>query len=192
MKNKILKILLIISLFFSSIFLNINTNISAADAVKEDTGFIWTSSKNIEDWFNKEMERRMDELQKQLDDRIITDSEYSIKMLELQEEKEKFWTLKEAITLTAEELRNWDIIFQNIPYMIQYSTNFILKFIWSVSMLVIIYWAFMFAFWSLSSDKSKWRDAIIYWLIWFVVSSLAWVLLRVIIANLTNLASSAS
>jgi len=60
-------------------------------------------------------------------------------MLELQEEEKNFGTIKEAITLTAEELRNGDIIFQNIPYMIQYSTNFILKFIGSIAMLVIIY-----------------------------------------------------
>ena len=188
MKNKLLKILLILSLFLSSIFFSVNTNINAKEStLEEDTGFIWTLSKNIEEWFNEEIKKRQDKLKADVDAKIITESEYAIRMLELQEEEKNFGTIKEAITLTAEELRNGDIIFQNIPYMIQYSTNFILKFIGSIAMLVIIYWAFMFSFGSLSSDKSKWRDAIIYWLMWFVVASLAWVILNIVVTNLVSI-----
>jgi len=41
MKNKLLKILLILSLFLSSIFFSVNTNINAKEStLEEDTGFI--------------------------------------------------------------------------------------------------------------------------------------------------------
>lgn len=190
MKNKILKTLLILSLFISGIFFSINNNINAEEStLEEDTGFIWTLSKDEDEWLKKILEK-FDDLELKLASGEISESEYSILLLELQEERDSYETEREAITLTAEELRNGDIIFQNIPYMIQYSTNFILKFIGSIAMLVIIYWAFMFAFGSLSSDKSKWRDAIIYWLMWFVVASLAWVILNTVVVNLASLTNN--
>ena len=82
------------------------------------------------------------------------------------------------------KLRNWNISFGEIPWMILYVINFLLWIVATVYMIMIIVWAFQLMLWSVSSEKNKWKDSIKWWIIWFLVSAGAWFIMRLVIWNL--------
>jgi len=86
-------------------------------------------------------------------------------------------------TITAEDLRKWEIHTDNIPNIIVWATDYIMWFAWTIALIFIIIWAYQILFGSLSQDKSKWRNTIIMAITWFAVASLAWIIVKMIIDN---------
>ncbi len=87
-------------------------------------------------------------------------------------------------SLTKEEVRNWDIHFEDIPNIIRWIIDLLLWFAWTVAIIFIIIWAYKILFWSITQDKSKWKDTIIMALTWFAISSLARFIISFLISNI--------
>lgn len=87
-------------------------------------------------------------------------------------------------SLTKEEVRSWDIHFEDIPNILRWIIDLLLWFAWTVAIIFIIIWAYKILFWSITQDKSKWKDTIIMALTWFAISSLAWFIISFLISNL--------
>lgn len=86
--------------------------------------------------------------------------------------------------VSQDKIRRWDIHTDDIPWIIVYAINFLMWIAWTISIIFIIIWAYQIAFWSLSQDKSKWKETITLALAWFVLASLSWVILKLVISNL--------
>lgn len=82
-----------------------------------------------------------------------------------------------------EKLRNWDVGIDQIPKTITSVTSFIIGFGATLSMLMIIVGAFRLAL-PTSDNKQKWKDAIMYWIIGFIVTLSSWFIVNTLIANL--------
>ncbi len=90
-----------------------------------------------------------------------------------------FWN-----STTVNNLRNWNITFDDIPKMIKAITEFILGFSATISMIMIIVWALQIALGSVENDTKKWKATIQYGIIGFAVSVSAWFIVNAIVANL--------
>ena len=85
---------------------------------------------------------------------------------------------------------NWDKIkkgheiwFEDIPNFMTSAINFLMWIAATISIIFIIVWAYKILFWSISQDKTKWRDTI-FMAIWgFVIASLAWFIVKLILDN---------
>lgn len=84
---------------------------------------------------------------------------------------------------TVEKLKTWNIHTDDIPWIVSYAIDFFMGIAWTIAVIFIIIWAYNIAFWSLSWDKSKWKETIFLALAWFVLASLSWVILKLIIDN---------
>lgn len=81
------------------------------------------------------------------------------------------------------KLKSWDVWFEDIPGIITYAINFLMSIAATISIIFIIIWAYKILFWSLSQDKTKWRDTI-FMAIWgFIIASLAWFIIKLILSN---------
>ena len=83
------------------------------------------------------------------------------------------------------DIREWNIHTENIPCIIKSAIDFLMWLAWTIAVIFVIVWAYKILFWSLEQDKTKWKDTI-FMAIWgFVLASLAWVIIKVIIDNLS-------
>ncbi len=84
------------------------------------------------------------------------------------------------------KLRSWDINLDDIPNMIKNAIEFFLWISGTVSIIFIIIWWYQIIFGSLSQDKTKWRNTVLFALGWFIISTLAWFIVQFIFANFTK------
>lgn len=84
---------------------------------------------------------------------------------------------------TKTKLRNWDIHTSDIPNIISFAIDFLMWFAATISIIFIIIWAYKLALWSLENDKSKWKETIILALGGFILASISWLILKLIIDN---------
>ena len=94
-----------------------------------------------------------------------------------------FWN-NTGSSLTKIKVKEWDIHIDDIPNIIKWMIDFLLSFAWTIAIIFIIIWAYKILFWSLTQDKSKWKETIIMALTWFAISSLAWFIINFLISNL--------
>ena len=80
-------------------------------------------------------------------------------------------------------LRSWDIWFWDIANMITNAINFFMWIAATVSVIFIIIWAYKILFGSISQDKTKWRDTILMAIWGFIIASLAWFIIKIILDN---------
>jgi hypothetical protein len=80
-------------------------------------------------------------------------------------------------------LKTWDIWFSDIPVMITYAINFFMWIAATISVIFIIIWAYKILFGSISQDKTKWRDTIFMAITGFIIASLAWLIIKLILDN---------
>ena len=90
-----------------------------------------------------------------------------------------FWGLSEN------EIREWNIHTDDIPWIVKWAIDFFINIAWSIAIIFIIIWAYKILFGSLEQDKTKWKDTIIMALGWFAIASLAWFIIKIIIDNLS-------
>lgn len=93
-----------------------------------------------------------------------------------------FWA-DNYLWVDNDKLRNWNVWIDDIPKTINSFTGFVISTWAIISMLMIIYWAFRFAL-PTSDNKQKWKDAVMYGIIWLVVTLSSWFIVNVIISNL--------
>jgi len=82
------------------------------------------------------------------------------------------------------DLRNGNVDINDIPVAIQSLINFFLSIAWTITVIFVIVWAYKILFGSLQQDKTKWKNTIIMALSGFALASLAWAIIKVILANL--------
>ena len=80
-------------------------------------------------------------------------------------------------------LRNWDIELSDISEIITNAINFFMWIAATVSVIFIIIWAYKILFGSISQDKTKWRDTILMAIGGFIIASLAWFIIKLILDN---------
>lgn len=95
------------------------------------------------------------------------------------------WTWSDAAKDTEIALKNWDIHIEDIPNILNWAIDFFMTIAWTISIIFIIVWAYKILFGSLEQDKTKWKDTIIMALGWFAIASLAWLIIKFIISNLS-------
>lgn len=83
-----------------------------------------------------------------------------------------------------EKLKNWhEIWFDDIPVFVTNAINFLMWIAATIAIIFIIIWAYKILFGSISQDKTKWRDTI-FMAIWgFIIASLAWFIVKLILDN---------
>jgi hypothetical protein len=86
---------------------------------------------------------------------------------------------------TVQDIREWNIHVSDFPNMIRYMIDIFLWFAWTIALIFIIIWAYQVAFWSLSDNKTQWKETIIMALSGFVLAAMAWVIIKFILQNLT-------
>jgi len=94
-----------------------------------------------------------------------------------------WWILWDS--LSEKELRSWDIHTEDIPDIIKWAIDFMMSIAWTVAIIFIIIWAYYVLFWSFDGDKSKGKNTIIMALTWFVIAALAWVIIKLLVDNLS-------
>jgi len=82
-------------------------------------------------------------------------------------------------------LRKWDVHLDDIPNAIRSAIDFFMGIAGTISVIFIIIGAYKILFGSLQQDKTKGRDTIIMALGGFALAALAWVIIKVILANLS-------
>lgn len=93
------------------------------------------------------------------------------------------WDFKWDDAKTEEALRTWDIHIDDIPNILTWSINFFLWIAGTISIIFIIIWAYQILFWSLTQDPAKWKNTIIMAIVWFVIATLSWFIIKLIIDN---------
>ena len=82
-------------------------------------------------------------------------------------------------------LRDGDVHIDDIPVAIWSAIDFFMSIAWTIAVIFVIIWAYKILFWSIQQDKTKWRDTIIMALWGFALAALSWMIIKVIISNLT-------
>lgn len=93
------------------------------------------------------------------------------------------WVLAKKWSEEAKHLKSWDVWFADIPNMITYAINFLMWIAATISVIFIIIWAYKILFGSISQDKTKWRDTILMAIWGFIIASLAWFIIKLILDN---------
>lgn len=93
------------------------------------------------------------------------------------------WLLWDS--LSNDQLRKWNIHLDDIPLIIKWAIDFWISIAWTISIIFIIIWAYQILFWSIEQDKSKWKNTIVMAIWWFIIASLAWFIIKLIIDNLS-------
>jgi len=86
-------------------------------------------------------------------------------------------------TWVTKKIREWDIHADDIPKILSSAVDYLMSFAATISIIFIIIWAYKLALWSLENDKSKWKETILLALGWFILASLSWVILKLVIDN---------
>ena len=84
---------------------------------------------------------------------------------------------------TWTKLRDWSVDLWMIPWMITYAIDFFMWIAATISVIFIIIWAYKILFGSISQDKTKWRDTILMAIWGFIIASLAWFIIKLILDN---------
>ncbi len=84
---------------------------------------------------------------------------------------------------TNEKLRSWNITTEDIPKMLTNMIDFGINIAWTIAIIFIIIWAYKLLFGAIEQDKSKWKNTIIMAIWGFVIASLAWFIIRLILDN---------
>ena len=84
---------------------------------------------------------------------------------------------------TWKKLRDGSISVSDIPNMITYAINFFMWIAATISVIFIIIWAYKILFGSISQDKTKWRDTILMAIWGFIIASLAWFIIKLVLDN---------
>lgn len=85
--------------------------------------------------------------------------------------------------LTQDQVRRGEISIDDIPWILRSFIDFWMWVAWTVAVIFVIIWAYQILFWSIEQDKSKWKNTIFMAIMWFVIASLAWFIIRLIIDN---------
>ncbi len=93
------------------------------------------------------------------------------------------WVLGGIWESAVEKIRTWDIHSEDIPKILQWATDYLMWFAATIAIIFIIIWAYKVAIWSLSGDKSEWKKTIFLALWGFVLASVSWLILKLIIDN---------
>jgi hypothetical protein len=81
------------------------------------------------------------------------------------------------------KLRNGDVSLEDIPKAITSLIDFFMSIAGTIAVIFIIIGAYKILFWSLQQDKTKGRDTIIMALTGFALAALAWMIVKIILAN---------
>ena len=84
---------------------------------------------------------------------------------------------------TWNKLKKWTIWFWDIPNIITYAIDFFMWIAATISVIFIIIWSYKILFGSISQDKTKWRDTILMAIWGFIIASLAWFIIKMILDN---------
>ncbi len=95
------------------------------------------------------------------------------------------WDFKWEEKETSKALREWDIHMEDIPVILKWAINFFMWLAWTIAIIFIIIWAYQILFGSLEQDKTKWKNTIIMALWWFAIASLAWLIIKFLLENLS-------
>lgn len=95
------------------------------------------------------------------------------------------WTWTWAADETAKALREWDIHMEDIPNILKWAIDFFMWIAWTIAIIFIIIWAYQILFGSLEQDKTKWKNTIIMALWGFAIASLAWLIIKFLLENLS-------
>ena len=87
--------------------------------------------------------------------------------------------------ISNSDLRRWNVSLDDIPRAIKSMIDFFLGIAATISVIFIVVWAYKILFGSLQQDKTKWRDTIIAALWGLAIALLAWLIIRLIIDNLS-------
>lgn len=87
--------------------------------------------------------------------------------------------------VSASKLRNWDIHLQDIPKMISFAVDFLMWIAWTISIIFIIIWAYKLMLWQLQNDNSQWKETITLAILWLILSSISWIIMKILIDNFT-------
>lgn len=90
-------------------------------------------------------------------------------------------------SVSAQDLREWNVNLDTIPNMIVSATNFLMWIAGTIAVIFVILWAYQLLFGSLQQDKTKWRNTILMALGGFAIASLAWFIVKLIIDNFLSL-----
>jgi hypothetical protein len=91
------------------------------------------------------------------------------------------WIFWECATKT--QIRNWGIDIDTIPCLLDNWIDYFMGIAWTISVIFIIIGAYQMLFWSLAKDNAKWKTTIIYAIIWFVLASFSWAIIKFILDN---------
>lgn len=87
--------------------------------------------------------------------------------------------------ISDSKLRSGDVHLDDIPVAIRSAIDFFLSIAGTISVIFIIIGAYKILFGSLQQDKTKGRDTIIMALTWLALALLAWIIVKMILANLS-------
>lgn len=85
--------------------------------------------------------------------------------------------------ISYDELRNGNMDINTIPGLIKGAINFFIGIAGTISIIFIIIGAYFIMFGDIANDKSKGKDIIFKALGGFAISSLAWVIIKLILDN---------
>jgi len=85
----------------------------------------------------------------------------------------------------VEKIRRWDIHAEDLPWILQGWVDFLMGFAAAISILFIIIGAYQMALWSVTDEKSKGKSTITFAISGFVLASLSWIILKIVIDNFT-------
>ena len=96
-----------------------------------------------------------------------------------------FASLSWFLCIDSSTMRNWYLTWKHIPTAISCATNYFMTIAWTISVIFIIIWAYQILFSSTSWSNQKWKETIIWAIIWFVIAAMAYVIVKFIIDNLS-------
>lgn len=82
-----------------------------------------------------------------------------------------------------DRLREGDVRLDDIPNVIKSLIDFAMGIAGTIAIIFIIIWAYRILFGSLEQDKTKGRETITVAIVWFILASLAWVIVKAILSN---------
>jgi hypothetical protein len=86
--------------------------------------------------------------------------------------------------VTQNNIREWRIHAEDIPNIIWNAIDFFFWIAWTIAIVFVIIWAYKILFWSLTQDKTKWKDTIVMAITWFVLAAMSWSIIQFILENI--------
>lgn len=86
--------------------------------------------------------------------------------------------------LSVDKLRRWEVHMGDIPLVIRCAIDYGIGIAGTIAVIFIIVWAYKILFGSLQQDTNKWKETIVMAITWFVIASLAWFIIKVVLDNI--------